>query len=67
MGQNAELVNKATLEDVVKHFPRNGWSGCFSKTIREENGLKPWAHTTVLGEEAFPEGVKNNALMAPYD
>jgi cyanamide hydratase len=67
MGGNPELIHKDTLEDVVKHFPRKGWSGCFSKTIREENTLKPWAHTTALGEEAFPEGVKGNELMAPYD
>lgn len=50
-----------------KAYPRKGWSGCFSKTIREENGLKPWAHTTHLGEEDFPEGVKGNKLMEPYD
>ena len=67
MGGNSGIIHKATLEDVVQRFPRKGWSGCFSSTIREENGLKPWAHTTVLGEEDFPEGVKGNKLMAPYD
>ena len=67
MGGNAELIHKSTLEDVVGRFPRKGWSGCFSNTIREENKLKPWSHTTVLGEEDFPEGVKGNKLMAPYD
>lgn len=67
MGGNAELVHKGTIEDVVRHYPRRKWSGCFAATIRRENGLKPWAHTTALGEEAFPAGVENNALMAPYD
>ena len=67
MGGHAELVHKETIEDVVKHFPRLKWSNCFSKTIREENGLKPWAHTTALGEEDFPNGVANNKLMEPYD
>jgi cyanamide hydratase len=67
MGGNPELVDKATIESVVEAFPRKGWSGCFAATIRRENGLKPWAHTTHLGERDFPEGVENNQLMAPYD
>lgn len=67
MGGNAELVHRGTIEDVVRHFPRKKWSSCFAATIRKENGLKPWAHTTALGEEEFPGGVENNELMAPYD
>ena len=67
MGGNADLVHRATIEDVVRCYPRKGWSGCFSTTIRKENSLKPWAHTTALGEDDFPDGVKNNRLMAPYD
>jgi len=67
MGFHKDLVHKETIDDVVKHWPRNGWSGCFAKTIRQENGLKPWAHTTSLGEEAFPDGVLGNKLMEPYD
>ena len=67
MGGHAELVHKGTIEDVTKNFPRNKWSSCFAATIRKENALKPWSHTTALGEEAFPEGVLNNELMAPYD
>ncbi|RYC61290.1 hypothetical protein CHU98_g4921 [Xylaria longipes] len=63
MGGNPGLIDEVTRLDVNGAFPRKGWSGCFSKTIREENGLKPWAHTTHLGEEDFPEGVKNNSLM----
>jgi cyanamide hydratase len=63
----AALVHKETIEDVVKHYPRNKWSSCFSNTIRKENGLKPWAHTTALGEEDFPNGVLNNKVMEPYD
>lgn len=67
MGLNKDLVAKETIEDVVKAYPRKKWSSCFARTIRKENGLKPWAHTTHLGEVAFPVGVENNALMAPYD
>jgi cyanamide hydratase len=67
MGENPELVSKGTIENVVKEWPRLGWSGCFAATIRRENELKPWAHTTHLGEDAFPEGVEGNELMKPYD
>jgi cyanamide hydratase len=67
MGENADLVAKETIEDVVKAYPRKKWSACFAATIRRENGLKPWAHTTHLGEEDFPVGVKGNKLMAPWD
>ncbi|KAI1267218.1 hypothetical protein F5Y18DRAFT_379423 [Xylariaceae sp. FL1019] len=67
MGDNPGLIDEATRISVNKAYPRKGWSGCFSKTIREENSLKPWAHTTHLGEEDFPEGVKNNKLMADVD
>lgn len=67
MGGQPQLVSKATIESVTGAYPRKKWSSCFAATIRRENGLKPWAHTTALGERAFPEGVESNALMAPYD
>ena len=67
MGGHSELVHQETIQSVVAAHPRLGWSKCFHDTIREENGLKPWAHTTALGEEDFPNGVLNNKLMAPYD
>lgn len=67
MGGNKELVATETVESVVGAYPRKGWSGCFAATIRRENSLKPWAHTTHLGEQDFPVGVENNQLMAPYD
>lgn len=67
MGGYEDLVHKETIEDVTRHFPRNRWSSCFATTIRKENGLKPWAHSTALGEEDFPTSVLNNQLMAPYD
>ncbi|KAI0124223.1 hypothetical protein BJ170DRAFT_598544 [Xylariales sp. AK1849] len=67
MGGRPELVDKKTRDEVVARFPRLGWSKCFSRTIREENGLKPWAHTTHLGEEDFPRGVEGNKLMAQYE
>lgn len=67
MGGNAQLVSKETIENVVKEYPRLKWSRCFAHTIQKENGLKPWAHTTHLGEREFPDGVMENKLMAEYE
>ena len=67
MGGNPELVHAETRVDVNRAFGRRGWSGCFAQTIREENKVKPWAHTTHLGEEEFPRGVLGNVLMREFD
>jgi len=67
MGGQKDLIAKESIESVVVAYPRKKWSSCFAKTIRKEIGLKPWAHTTHLGEDDFPEGVLGNELMAPYD
>ncbi|KAF7912811.1 uncharacterized protein EAF01_001832 [Botrytis porri] len=67
MGGNAQLVDEGTIENVVGEWPRLGWSKCFSHTIEQENALKPWAHTTHLGERDFPDGVRGNKLMEKWD
>ena len=67
MGGHKELVHIDTIKSVVERWPRKGWSRCFANTVREENGTKPWAHTTSLGEADFPNGVEGNQLMRPYD
>ncbi|KAJ5833433.1 hypothetical protein N7474_001744 [Penicillium riverlandense] len=66
-GAYSEHVHSQTIEDVSRHFPRKNWSRCFSSSIRRENELKPWSHTTTLGEEDFPTKVLSNSLMAPYE
>ncbi|KUL91228.1 hypothetical protein ZTR_01706 [Talaromyces verruculosus] len=65
-GAYADLVHQDTIEAVLTAFPRLKWSSCFVETIHRENGLKPWAHSTVLGEE-FPARIMGNKLMAPYE
>ncbi|KAH8697335.1 cyanamide hydratase family HD domain-containing protein [Talaromyces proteolyticus] len=66
-GSYADLVHLDTIEAVTKAYPRLDWKNCFAKTIRKEIALKPWAHTTALGEEDFPAKVLGNTLMAPYE
>ncbi|KAL9110409.1 MAG: hypothetical protein Q9187_008056 [Circinaria calcarea] len=67
LGDHAEMVSRATVEDVVATWPRRGWSRCFAATLRREMEGKPWAHTTALGEDEFPDGVLANKVMEPYD
>jgi len=65
VGMNPQLVHKDTIESVTEAFPRNKWTSCFAATIRQEIGLKPWAHSTHIDE--FAEKVEGNKLMEPYD
>ncbi|OIW28630.1 urea hydro-lyase cyanamide [Coniochaeta ligniaria NRRL 30616] len=66
-GGNPEIVHEDTRDDVNREFPRMGWSRCFAEVIGEELGLKPWAHTSHLGEEEFPAAVLGNKLMEEYE
>ncbi|KAL2812915.1 hypothetical protein BDW59DRAFT_167669 [Aspergillus cavernicola] len=50
IGGHAQLVHDDTVEDVIGHYPRLKWSSCFARTVGEEVRLKPWAHTTALGD-----------------
>lgn len=53
-----QLVHMETVKNVVKAWPRLGWSGCFSSTVRKEVELKPWSHTTKI--ENFAEMIEGN-------
>lgn len=64
-GKFGELVHRGTIEAVVAKYPREGWSGCFAGTVREEIGLKPWANSTRI--EGFAEAVEGNELMKKWD
>lgn len=69
IGAGAELVNQQTIDNVVREYPRPGWSGCFEKTVRKEKSVKPYAMVSRI--EGFEEAIKANGrpggLMAKYD
>lgn len=67
VGKNAELVHHNTIVNITKAYPRMRWSQCFAHTIKKELELKPWAHTSHLGEKEFEEGVLGNKLMEPFE
>ncbi|KAJ4251494.1 hypothetical protein NW762_011481 [Fusarium torreyae] len=59
------IVHEKTREEVNVTFPREGWLGCFAETIRKEEKLKPWCHTTHIPN--FVERVKSSQLRKPYE
>lgn len=66
-GSFVDLVHADTIAAVSSAYPRLGWSQCFAGTIRKEIALKPWAHSTALGEEEFAAKVLGNTVMAPFE
>ncbi|KAK5994814.1 Cyanamide hydratase [Cladobotryum mycophilum] len=60
-----DIIHTKTLEDVVKTFPRNGWSGCFSRIIEEEVRIKPWCHSTHIPD--FAQQLLGNKFMEQYE
>ncbi|KAI1080730.1 hypothetical protein F5B20DRAFT_589109 [Whalleya microplaca] len=78
VGERAALVHEVTRADVCMRFERMGWSACFAGVVEEEVGLKPWAHSSVLGvgvgdggdgegKGGFVERVRGNEVMREYD
>lgn len=69
IGAGAELVHGETIENVVREYPRPGWSGCFMKTLVKEKTVKPYAMVSRI--EGFEEHISNNGasggLMGKYD
>lgn len=59
------IIDEKTLEDVNNQFPRLKWLTCFANTIREEERLKPWCHSTVIPN--FDKKIEANELMKPFE
>ena len=55
-----DFIHRKTIEDVTSHFPRQKWPSGFAAITREENGLRPWAYTTTLGEDELPGGTTSS-------
>ncbi|KAL4957539.1 hypothetical protein BDW69DRAFT_180464 [Aspergillus filifer] len=59
-GGHAKLVHEDTIKDVIERWPRLNWSSCFAAAVEAEVSLKPWAHTTALGD--FKGAILGNPL-----
>jgi cyanamide hydratase len=65
VGGNAEMVDKGTIEEVIKEWPRKGWSGCFKAVVEREKEVKPW--TMVSRIEGFEDMIMNNQTMKEWE
>ncbi|KAJ9632886.1 hypothetical protein H2204_007616 [Knufia peltigerae] len=69
IGAGAELVNRKTIENVVREYPRPGWSGCFKRTVEKEKKIKPYAMVSRI--EGFEGLIEKNGgkegLMGEFD
>ena len=59
------MVHPATREEVVEAHPRLLWSEFFARTIRKEEAIKPWCHSTHLVN--FAEEIESNTLMKKWE
>ncbi|WVQ98376.1 hypothetical protein IAU59_005499 [Kwoniella sp. CBS 9459] len=68
IGAGEELVHKDTIVNVVKAYPRPGWSGCFRATVEKEKAHKPYAMVSRIG--GFEQAIEKNGesgLISQYD
>ncbi|KAK5455085.1 hypothetical protein LTS15_005805 [Exophiala xenobiotica] len=69
VGAGAELVNRQTIENVVREYPRPGWSSCFKSTVEREKSVKPYAMVSRI--EGFEEMIEKNgqkgSVMGDFD
>jgi cyanamide hydratase len=66
-GKFADKLHKQSVDDVVAHYPRLKWSGCFKAVLEVEVGAKPWCHTTFIGIKNFKGMIDGNDLGKPYE
>ncbi|GAA6033563.1 hypothetical protein JCM8097_001457 [Rhodosporidiobolus ruineniae] len=45
---NPTWVHPDTARSICKLFPRVEWAGCFHDTMKREQALKPWSHTSAF-------------------
>lgn len=59
------LIHQSTVAEINEAYPRLKWCTFFSNTIRMEETLKPWCHSTHLVN--FDKEIETNTLMAEWE
>ncbi|KAH0602157.1 hypothetical protein MHUMG1_01036 [Metarhizium humberi] len=59
------LIHPSTVAKINEAYPRLKWCTFFSNTIRMEETLKPWCHSTHLVN--FDKEIETNTLMAEWE
>ncbi|WYZ45324.1 hypothetical protein EsH8_VIII_000640 [Colletotrichum jinshuiense] len=59
------IVHEATRRAVNEAHPRLGWCSWFAGTVREEERIKPWCHSTHIVD--FDKDIESNTLMREWE
>ncbi|BCS25530.1 putative cyanamide hydratase [Aspergillus puulaauensis] len=60
-----KLVHDSTRREINEAYPRMKWCRWFSTTIRKEEAIKPWCHSTHLVD--FDKQIEANTLMREWE
>ncbi|KAF2011246.1 cyanamide hydratase [Aaosphaeria arxii CBS 175.79] len=60
-----EVVHERTKDEVNTAFPRLRWCEWFAGTVRREEGMKPWCHTTHI--PGFDKQMEANTLQKKWE
>lgn len=60
-----QLIHESTRTEINETYPRIKWCTFFSTTIRKEESIKPWCHSTHLVN--FDKEIEANTLMKKWE
>ncbi|CAG8135454.1 unnamed protein product [Penicillium olsonii] len=60
-----QLIHEATRTEINETYPRVKWCTFFANTIRKEEEIKPWCHSTHLVN--FDAEIEANTLMKQWE
>ncbi|RAL06905.1 putative cyanamide hydratase [Aspergillus homomorphus CBS 101889] len=61
----SKVLHDVTREEVNKAHPRQAWCSFFADTIRKEESVKPWCHSTHIVN--FDRQIEGNTLMKQWE
>ncbi|GKT59187.1 cyanamide hydratase [Colletotrichum tofieldiae] len=59
------IIHETTRREINEAHPRLKWCSFFSSTVRKEEGLKPWCHSTHIVN--FDKDIESNTLMREWE
>ncbi|KAL4973073.1 hypothetical protein BDW66DRAFT_162387 [Aspergillus desertorum] len=59
------MIHPTTRAEINEAHPRLKWCDFYAGVIREEEGVKPWCHSTHIVD--FDKQIENNTLMKPWE
>jgi cyanamide hydratase len=60
-----EIIHETTRTETNEAYPRTEWCSFFASTIRQEEEIKPWCHSTHILN--FGKEIEGNTLMKQWE